>query len=199
MQPTSSYTAGQKVTLSWSASIDHNKSTYTLWYSPDAGANWSTVKSKIPGQASNVAVNHEWTVPSQPTTRGMIRVFQDFGGTVATNPSSPGDYTLFSTQFEIKSVSGRQAPTAVRERSSWIRSDGHRISLGILDQMEKSASLEIRSLDGSLLEARDLGQILSSSAFLEIPRDARAWHGQVVVQVRIAGRPLVQALVVFLP
>ena len=99
------YTQGQKVSISWSASIDHDKSSYNIWYSPDAGKNWTSLKTGIPGAANNILVTYEWAVPSQPTTTGMIRVFQTFGGTVATNPASPGDYTLFSPAFTIAAAS----------------------------------------------------------------------------------------------
>jgi hypothetical protein len=161
------WTPGQKVTLSWAASIDHGKSPYDLWYSVDGGATWTTIQMGIPGQAADVPVTWDWTVPDKPTTRGMIRVFQTFGGTVASSPSNPGDYTLFSPLFTI------QATTAVEPAAAGSRAMLHQLGDALrigLPAGSASAALEIVRLDGTRP--------------VRIPLDAGAAQGDVVLPLR---------------
>jgi len=161
------YTPGQIVTLAWTASIDHNMSNYDLWYSADSGKTWTTVKSGIPGKAANVLVTYAWTVPSQPTTKGMLRVFQVFGGTVATNPSSPGDYTLFSPVFEIKSTSAVSGP-AHSVGMDALRLRGDRVEIRIAATQAGAASLEILNLDGSIERSLDLPTVRAGDYRFEL-------------------------------
>lgn len=189
------YTVGQNVTLSWSASIDHNMSAYNLWYSTDSGKSWTTVKSGIPGKASNVLVTYQWTVPTQPTKKGMLRVFQVFGGTVATSPSNPGDYTLFSPVFEIKATS------SVRERASSdaapsLRWRGGRLEIQLDPLDRRSANLEVLGLDGSGLGSFDLVGRGDGSGIVSIGRSQLGVRDRSTILVlRIDGRPVAREIV----
>lgn len=193
------WTAGQNVSLSWKASIDHNKSSYTVWYSSDAGKTWTTVKSGIPGQASGVAVVYDWTVPSAPTTTGMLRVFQAFGGTVATSPSSPGDYTLFSPVFTIKAATGvgHEAPPV--PGSAPIRVVGKDLVVAFAGLPEGRATLEILDLTGAVRHRIDLGTVTGESPRARVRAVAQRRAGPSIVRLRIDGVPVAQTLVAPLP
>jgi len=186
------YTAGQKLTLSWSASIDHNMSNYNLWYSSDAGKNWTTVKMGIPGKASNVLVTYDWTVPSEPTTTGMIRVFQIFGGTVATNPASPGDYTLFSPTFTIKASS---AVTSRTESPASLRLVGDHLEVGFDAHEPGPISLDILGMDGSRHPSIELSGATSGADRFAIPVAELGHCGPSVVRLRRGGEVLAQRVI----
>ncbi|MEN9309450.1 MAG: hypothetical protein RL173_3382 [Fibrobacterota bacterium] len=184
------YTQGQKVSISWSASIDHNKSGYDLWYSPDAGKNWTSLKTGIPGAANNVLVTYEWTVPSQPTTTGMIRVFQLFGGTVATNPSSPGDYTLFSPAFTIASASAvaplDRNPPALARKGDFLE---------IRLESATPQLLEVIGFDGSLRGTRKIAATANSGQILTIPLAELDITDRSLIRLRSGGRVVAQVVV----
>lgn len=179
--------AGQKVSLSWSASISHNNSTYTLWYSPDAGKTWTTVKTGIPGKASAVAVVYEWTVPSSPTTTGMIRVFQAFGGTVATSPSTPGDYTLFSPVFTIEAATGVSRTTTFAERRSAFEVGGDMLEIHFGGLRSGAASLEILEPNGSFHRTLQLGTVSANSSNASIALADLGQAGPKILRLRIDG------------
>lgn len=173
------YTQGQKVSISWSASIDHNQSSYNIWYSPDAGKSWTSLKTGIPGAANNVLVTYDWTVPNQPTTTGMIRVFQVFGGTVATNPASPGDYTLFSPAFTIAATS----TIAPQERGKSMLSQKGAL-LEVRPETSQPLFLDIIHMDGSILSTRELAISATSGQILTIPLADLGISGLSVVRLR---------------
>lgn len=185
-----SWTVGQKVSLSWSASIDHNKSSYNLWYSVDSGKNWTSIKTGIPGAASNVAVTYEWTVPNQPTTKGIVRVFQTFGGTVSSNLSKPGDYTLFSPPFQIVPASA-VAPSAAPIAS--LRQTGDRLEIGL--PSARTARLEVLGLDGSLLRTIDLGAAAAGNGEASLPLAELGRDGVSVLRLVCDGVVAAQQLV----
>lgn len=185
------YTAGQIVTLSWAASIDHNKSNYNLWFSPDSGKTWTTVKSGIPGQAADVLVNYSWTVPAQPTAKGMLRVFQVFGGTVATNPSNPGDYTLFSPVFEIKATSA-VAPNPAHPFRMRIQGDHLQVRL---DASGSSAVLDILNLDGSLERTLSLAAARAGDEPIDLRLSELGVRHRSILRLRVDGRVVEQAVV----
>jgi len=193
------WTSGQVVSLSWSASIDHNKSSYTLWYSPDSGKTWNTVKTGIPGQAAGVAVVYSWTVPTEPTTKGMIRVFQVFGGTVATNPSNPGDYTLFSPVFTIKAATGvAHKASPVPERAA-VRVVGKDLVVGFAGLPEGRATLEILDLAGAVRGRFDLGSVTGASPNATVRAIALGRSGPSIARLLIEGVPVARTLVAPLP
>lgn len=185
------YKPGQKVSLSWSASIDHNKSNYNLWYSPDSGKSWTSIKTGIPGAVSNVLVTYEWTVPTQPTTKGMIRVFQTFGGNVASSASNPGDYTLFSPPFQISTSTGvtpsTRGPASLRQQGDHlfvhIPTPGH-------------ATLEAIGLDGSRLRTLHLSS--GETTEVRISLKELGGKGRYVVRLRLDTKVVAQELVVLL-
>jgi len=179
------YTQGQKVSISWSASIDHNKSSYDIWYSPDAGKNWTSLKKGIPGAANNVPVTYDWTVPSQPTTAGMIRVFQVFGGTVATNPASPGDYTLFSPVFTIATASAL-APS-VRGPAMLVQKGS---ALEVRTESSMPAHLDVIRFDGSIHRTVEIRPTSSHGQILTIPMVELGISGPSVIRLRSGGRVL---------
>lgn len=179
--------AGQKVSLSWSASIDHNKSAYTVWYSPDAGKTWSSVKSGIPGQANGVAVVYEWTVPATPTTTGMIRVFQAFGGTVASNPSNPGDYTLFSPVFKIEAATGVARPSPSEASRSAIQFGGDNLEIRFGGLRSGNATLDVLELDGSLRRTLVLGHVDANSSSARVISADLGRTGPKIVCLRVDG------------
>ena len=182
------YTAGQKTTLSWTANIDHNKSNYNLWYSSDSGKTWTTVATGIPGQAAGVLVNYTWTVPGKPTNTGMLRVFQIFGGTVASDPSNPGDYTLFSPVFKITATTSVAAPTTDPARTSWasLHLLRDRLDLRFEARDGGSATLEVLEMDGSL---RTLGLqgVRTGANHLELPLRDLGIRGRSIVRLRLDG------------
>jgi len=180
------YTVGQNVTLSWSASIDHNKSSYNLWYSIDSGKTWITIKTGIPGQAAGVLVNYTWIVPNQTTSKGMIRVFQTFGGTVATSPSSPGDYTLFSPVFQIKATSALAIPVASSAAS--LRVLGHRVVVRFTASGGELVSLDVVGLDGSVEKAVPLSVARAGENRLELTVSELEIRGRGIVRLRVDGR-----------
>lgn len=189
------WTAGQKVSLSWSASIDHNKSAYTVWYSPDAGKTWSTVKTGIPGQAAGVAVVYEWTVPTTPTTTGMIRVFQAFGGTVATSPSNPGDYTLFSPVFKIEAATGVSRTTTSAAGGSAIAVGGDVLEIRFGGLRAGAAFLDVLELDGSLHRTVQLGSVGANSSNSRIALADLGRAGPKILRLRIDGIVIEQKLI----
>jgi hypothetical protein len=191
------YTVGQIVTISWSAEIDHNKSNYNLWFSSDSGKTWTSVKTGIPGQASGVLVNYSWTVPDKPTTKGMIRVFQTFGGTVATSPSNPGDYTLFSPVFQIKATSAVAAPHASSATS--LRVVGDRVAVRFSASSSRTASVEVLDLDGSRLGSRMLSSVGSGADEVMLPLRELGVRGRAVVRLRLDGRVVAQEMVSLFP
>lgn len=187
--------AGQKVSLSWSASISHNNSPYTLWYSPDAGKTWTTVKTGIPGKASAVAVVYEWTVPSAPTTTGMIRVFQTFGGTVATSPSNPGDYTLFSPVFTIEAATRVSRTSTFADGRSAIDVGGEVLEVRLGDLRAGAASLDVLELDGSFHRSVPLGTAGANSSNARIPVADLGRTGPKLLRLRIDGSVIEQKLI----
>ena len=190
------YTEGQSVTLSWTASIDHNKSNYNLWYSSDSGKTWTTVKMGIPGQTAGVLVTYAWTVPSQPTNTGMLRVFQVFGGTVATDPANPGDYTLFSPVFKIAATSAIAAPTALSlQASASLRPLGDRLDVRFSARDGRSASLEVLGMDGSLRKTLDLASIRTGANRIELPLAELGVRGQAIVRLRLDGDVVAEKIV----
>ncbi|MBK9577726.1 MAG: hypothetical protein IPO40_11645 [Fibrobacteres bacterium] len=143
------YSVGQKVSISWAASVDHNKSPYTVSYSIDAGKTWTSIKSNVPGQATGVRVLFEWTVPSQITRTGMIRVFQTAGGTPATDPAKTDGYTLFSPVFEVQAVSAVAQKLLSGPPRTSIRFGGNLLDLRIEGTSRTPAIPETLHLDGS--------------------------------------------------
>lgn len=183
------YTAGQKVSLSWSASIDHGTG-YNLWYSPDSGRNWTSVKTGIRGAAANVPVTYEWTVPDQPTTKGMIRVFQTFGGTVATNPSNPGDYTLFSPAFKIVAATS-VVPAA--HGTAVLRQQGAYLDIRV--PAAGQASLEVFGLDGGRHRSLELAARRTETVDVRLSLKELGIAGRSVVRLRLDGDVVAQELV----
>jgi hypothetical protein len=185
------WTAGQKVSLSWSASIDHDKSNYNLWYSPDSGKTWTSVKTGIPGAASNVLVNYEWTVPDQPTTKGILRVFQTFGGTVSSNLSNPGDYTLFSPAFKIVAASG---VASSRAGAAMLRQHGE--FLDVVLPSTGHGSLDVLGLDGSRQATLELSSSTTDFAEHRVSLKELGITGRSVVRLRLDGKVVARELVV---
>jgi len=185
------YTPGQNVTLSWSASIDHNKSNYNLWFSSDSGKTWTTVKSGIPGQAAGVLVNYSWTVPSQPTTKGMLRVFQVFGGTVASSPSSPGDYTLFSPVFEIKATSSVASTLSV---PALLQLHGDRLEVRLVAE-GRAAFLDVLNLDGSLERSWTLARSGSGAQSIDLRLSELGIRHRSILCLRVDGRVIARQVV----
>jgi hypothetical protein len=185
------YAAGQKVSLAWAASIDHGKSNYDLWYSPDSGKTWTSVKTGIPGAASNVLVTYEWTVPAQPTTKGIVRVFQVFGGTVSSNLSSPGDYTLFSPPFKIVAASG--VASSPMGTASLRR---HGLDLDVRLPAPGRGSLEVFGLDGARMRSIEIGSDKTENVIYRFPLKELGISGGSVVRLRLDGKVVARELVV---
>lgn len=192
------YNAGQKVAISWAASIDHNKSPYTLWFSPDSGKTWNTVKTGIPGMSGSAAVTYEWTVPAQATKGGMIRVFQTFGGTVATSPSNPGDYTLFSPLFEIK-ASTSVAPRGANDSRASLRLLGTRLVARFDAIGNERATLELVGLDGTVRHTTDLPALRAGANVAEVQLPRGDLRSPAIVLLRLDGRTAVRTFVAPLP
>lgn len=188
------WNAGQKVTISWAASIDHSKSPYTLWFSPDSGKTWNTVKTGIPGMSGNAAVTYEWTVPAQATKGGMIRVFQTFGGTVATNPSNPGDYTLFSPLFEIKSTTSVTPRIPGEGAQASLRLLGSRLVARFEALGSEHATLDVVGLDGSVRLSTTLPAPRAGENVVEVPLSGMELRSPAVARLRLDGHVVVQRI-----
>ena len=184
------YTVGETVDLSWSAAIDHNKSSYNLWYSTDSGKTWITIKMGIAGQAAGVLVNYSWTVPNTTTTKGMIRVFQTFGGTVATSPSNAGDYTLFSPIFQIKATSAL-APSPASSAAS-LHALGDRLSVRFSAKAGQVVSLEVVGVDGSIGKSVTLSSTVAGANEVALPLRELGIRGRAIVRLRVGGRVVAQ-------
>lgn len=181
------YTAGQKVSILWSASIDHDKSKYNLWYSPDSGKTWTSIKTGVPGAANNVPVVYEWTVPDQTTTKGILRVFQTFGGTVSSNLSRPGDYTLFSPAFKIVAAT---AVLPAARGTAVLRQQGAHLDIRL--PAAGQASLEVFGLDGARHRTLELAPNATESVTRRVSVGELGIAGRAVVRLRLDGKVVAQ-------
>jgi len=156
------------------------------------------VKTGIPGQVSNVAVTHEWTVPATATTTGMLRVFQTFGGNVATNPSNPGDYTLFSPLFTISATTGVRDARAKGASPLRVHDDGIEIRF---DRISTSgaATLDVVGVDGSLRRTITLGTVDSRTPAARWTAKELGGTGAVLLRLRIEGVTVAQERMILLP
>jgi hypothetical protein len=68
---------GETEYIRWTA-YGSNTNNFTVEYSPDNGATWSTINNNVPSSARLLA----WTVPSTPTNQGLVRVTRNNAGYV---------------------------------------------------------------------------------------------------------------------
>ncbi len=92
-----SYQAGDTVLITWIELIRHNTLGWDLFFSPDGGSTWDTLKLGLPVEI----LSYEWVVPEIPTMSGKIRIVQDNENT---------DYEDASANFTISAISGVRDP-----------------------------------------------------------------------------------------
>lgn len=121
---TSFETAGQKVlegsnyTISWIAVESGN---IAIEYSKDNGASWQTISSSYPASLGF----YNWSVPNEPTTQGLIRIWQKDNSNVRS----------VSEQFEITGLAlstpngGEKWLIGTDQEISWEISNSDRVKL----------------------------------------------------------------------
>jgi len=93
-----SFNPGSDVAIQWRRDQEHNQRGWNLYYSPDGGQTWQTIRLNIPeGQFT-----YDWTVPktSQSTTNGRIRVVMDNVGMNYEDESF--DFTIQAVVTDIE-------------------------------------------------------------------------------------------------
>lgn len=101
-----SYSAGEKVNVSWTQSAGHNDGKYTIRFSKNGGTDWSVLEEVFQGpKGDNVTVTYPWTVPAEVTTEGKLHINFTRGGLTDAN------YNLISPVFAVTGTSAlRPAP-----------------------------------------------------------------------------------------
>lgn len=90
------FTAGQKVTLTWKISIIHNRK-HLIYFSESPEKSWQLFDS-VPETAGKMDMKYEWTVPTTITSKARLRIYQSF----AAKPGDKSDdYTIVSKEFSI--------------------------------------------------------------------------------------------------
>lgn len=82
-----SLVGGSTATVKWNTSVTHN-STYKITYSKDDGATWTPVTTITGQDGTTGEKTYSWTVPSEATTQGKLRVHQTFQGEKANSPDN---------------------------------------------------------------------------------------------------------------
>lgn len=135
--------AGSTFTVKWTA--DDHDCVYNLYHSADSGKTWKTIVLNL----AKATRQHSWTVPTQGSTKAMVRVFQDN----ATGSDLEGK----SKVFTIQGSTGIPGAAPVAE-GIWLRSGAGGLEVGFdLAQPEKVVlqAFDVRGkLVANLLEGR---------------------------------------------
>ncbi len=84
------FVSGENITIEWSELANHNGTNWELYYSLDGGLSWITISDAVAYSERK----YVWTVPSEETNMGRIRVIQN----------NPGiNYDAASPSFNIES------------------------------------------------------------------------------------------------
>lgn len=83
------FIVGDTLSISWTLEIPHNQKNWDLYFSPDGGVTWDTLKADLPTSQ----FSYDWIVPDSMTEQAQIQIFMDNEGT---------DYSANSDNFTIQ-------------------------------------------------------------------------------------------------
>jgi len=188
------FTTGATAEISWTQTVAHDGK-YDIYYSKDGGTNWvKFVASQQFSKSGNTKVTYSWTVPSEATTTGMIRVCQ-LG---QSNPECiDPTYTLKSAVFTITA-----AGTAINEVAKSPMGSSLKVNLsarGIegsysLTETQK-VTLQAIKPDGRMIDALELGdQSAGSHSISWQPKGLQSLTGSVILRLKAGDKVLAESI-----
>ena len=179
---------GSKVEISWTQNTGHD-GLYDLYYSRNGGSSWTEFVGHWQGpKTDNTKVTYSWTVPSQATTQGQLRVCQLAGGECTERI-----YMLRSTNFSVAASSSVLPRAGVLQTAlSYTGATGN---LDVAFEMESAGEALIEAFDaqGKVVATlfkgtRDAG-VHRMSFFSNTLASAR---GPLVFRLTAGGKPFSQ-------
>jgi hypothetical protein len=193
------FKAQEKVTVTWNAAAnnDHNMASWTFWYSKDGGTTWTSVKSAIPGKASTATISYEWTVPSDSTRLGKIRVHQSGYSGAGTPGNATNDYTIITPVFTITAAATaiRATASAPTAASASLTAEGNTIAIRFLATESRSASVEVYDMNGTLQNTMALAGVKVGANLMNLSAKDLGLTGKSVLRLRIGGEVVVEELI----
>jgi hypothetical protein len=121
-------------------------------YSKDGGTTWTSVKANYQAVAGDNTFN--WTVPSDATTKGKIRVCLGAGLSCAdakTNSPSDAPYALISPAFTVSGATSVSAPSAAGEAALGFNPETRNVNVSFSLASEQDVSLQAFDAQGHLI------------------------------------------------
>jgi hypothetical protein len=192
-----SLTGGTTATVKWNTNVTHN-STYKISFSKDNGATWSPV-TEITGQDGTTGdKTYTWTVPTEATTQGKLRVHQSFQGEKANSPDN--DYNIFAT-FSIAStttIAPRPATDFTASQAALTPSltrEGDFIAVRFVAAEARQASVEVYDLSGALQKTVELTSVKSGANLLHVSAQQLGLTSKSVLRLRVGNQVILEELV----
>jgi hypothetical protein len=192
-----SLTGGTTAAVKWNTSITHN-STYKIAFSKDNGATWTPVTTITGQDGSTGEKTYTWTVPTEATTQGKLRVNQSAQGEKANSPDN--DYNIFAT-FSIASttaITPRPTTDFTASQAALTPSltrEGDFVAVRFVAADARQASVEVYDLSGALQKTVELTSVKSGANLLRLSTQQLGLTSKSVLRLRVGNQVLLEELV----
>lgn len=186
-----SLVGGSTATVKWNTNVTHN-STYKISYSKDNGATWTPVTTITGQDGSTGDKTYAWTVPTEATTQGKLRVNQSAQGEKANSPDN--DYNVFAS-FAVTATTSIAPQAALTATPASMARDGEFIAVRFQANDARQASLEVYDLSGALQKTLDLGSAKAGENHLKVSAKEIGLTGKSVLRLRVGNRVVLEELI----
>jgi hypothetical protein len=188
------FTAGQVVPVKWNVNVLHDGK-MDIDYSKDGGTTWTSVKANYPAVAGDNTFN--WTVPSDATTKGKIRVCLGAGSPCSeakTSSPNAAPYALISPAFTVSGATSVSAPAFAGEASLSFNGETRNVNVSFSLASEQDVSLQAFDAQGHLIATLLQGDRGAGYHQLSLYSNRlEAVHGVVVLKLQAGAETRTQS------